>query len=514
MHGRRDEDAEIPENLKPKEQLKGKLLKNALEDNLAMIMTEFKDVDVLKYRELSVSVNGQSKKFCFIFTEGLVSSEIIDGFIIKPLMAEHNPDGETGLIQYLMDRVIQVNGIEKTDSMSDIAGNLSYGDSLLLADGCAEGLLIDTKQFTTRSVSEPNGEIILSGPREGFTESIMQNLSMLRRKLRTCDLKLKFLDVGKKSGTMLCVAYMDSIVNKSILKELYSRLDKIDIDAVLDSNYIAELVRDNPLSVFRSTGYTERPDVVAGKLLEGRIAVFVDGSPVVMTLPYLFIENFQSNEDYYLSFYYTSFSRLLRMAGFLLSIIVPALYTAIVSFHQEMLPGPLMINVASDSHNVPFPAALEALLLLIMFDILRETGIRMPMSIGQALSIVGALVVGSAAVEADLVSAPMIIVTAISGITSLLVPKLNVPVILIRLALLLLSSFFGLYGLVLGTSAMFIHMLKLESFGVLQLSPDKPLSAQRLRDSFIRAPWWKMLPRPYRLTANRTRQRQQKGGKP
>ena len=262
---------------------------------------------------------------------------------------------------------------------------------------------------------------------------------------------------------------------------------------------------------FRTAGYTERPDVVAGKLLEGRIAVFVDGSPVVLTVPYLFIENFQSNEDYYLSYYYTSFSRILRIVSFFLTITVPALYIAVVAYHQEMLPTPLMVNIAVESHNVPLPAALEAFVLLIMFDILRETGVRMPLGVGQALSIVGALVVGSAAVEADLVSATMIIVTAISGITSLLVPRMSSAVVLLRFVLLLLASGFGFFGLTMGLSALLVHMLHIESFGVLQLTPDRELRFQRVKDTAIRAPWWLMKTRPGAITENSIRQRP--GGK-
>ena len=481
-------------------------LSENLESNILMLKSIFRDVDLMQYRLVSSTINKKPASFCFIYSDGVVNSEIIDGYVLRPLMCAHNPDKKDDVLDYLMNSVIQVNSVKKISNPNEIEKSLSYGDSLLLVDGYSEALLIDTKQFTTRSIAEPDGEKILSGPREGFSEALMQNLSLVRRKLRTSDLKMKYFSVGTKSNTQLCIAYMDSIVKKEILHDLYRRLEKINIDAVLDANYITELIRDNTWSVFRSTGYTERPDVVAGKLLEGRIAIFVDGTPVVLTVPYLFIENFQSNEDYYLSFYYTSFSRLLRIMGFFLAIITPALYIAIVSYHHEMLPNPLMINIASDSHNVPLPASLEALVLLIMFDILRETGIRMPLGVGQALSIVGALVVGSAAVEADLVSAPMIIVIAISGITSLLIPKMNASIILIRLVLLLLASGFGFYGLMLGLSVMLIHILKLESFGVSQLTRDVPFSCQRTKDTFIRAPWRRMITRPATLPSNQTRQ--------
>ena len=502
----KEKKAALPGDARLEERLKNKQLQTSLAENMNLIKSEFKDVDVLKYRKLTTMMGDKPLNLCFIFMDGVVNSDIIDGFIIRPLMAAHHVTEDKDVIRYLMEQVIQVDGIKKAEDMLDIVKSVSYGESLLLVDGCSNSLLIDTKKFVTRSVAEPNGEMILSGPREGFTESLMQNLSMIRRRLRTSDLKLKFISLGEKSNTQLCVAYMDSIVDPDILKELCQRLKRIDIDCILDANYITELIRDNHWSLFRTTGYTERPDVVTAKLLEGRIAVFVDGTPVVLTVPYLFIENFQSNEDYYLSFHYTSFSRLLRITGFLLSIIVPALYVAVVSFHQEILPDPLMINIATDSHNVPLPAAIEAMLLLIMFDILRETGVRMPLGVGQALSIVGALVVGSAAVEADLVSAPMIIMTAISGITSLLVPKMNAPVVIVRLALLILASCFGLFGLLLGMAMLYMHILRLNTFGVPQLVRDQPFRYQHVKDSFFRAPWWQMLTRPASLTQNQVRQ--------
>ena len=208
-----------------------------------------------------------------------------------------------------------------------------------------------------------------------------------------------------------------------------------------------ELIRDNRYSAFRTVGYTERPDTAIAKMLEGRIIVLVDGSPMVLSIPYLFVENFQRSEDYYFNFYYSSFARILRMAAFLLTISIPAFYIAVVAYHHEMLPLPLMTRIAMEQQRVPFPSAIEAVIMIFIFDMLRETGVRMPSSIGHTLSIVGALVIGQAAVEASLVSAPMIIVVAATGITNLLVPKLNAPIIVYRFFFLFLSSVLGFSAL-------------------------------------------------------------------
>ncbi|HWQ51154.1 MAG TPA: spore germination protein, partial [Terriglobales bacterium] len=305
----------------------GKKLAGGLDKNVGLIKELFKDVDPIRYRRFEAGADGKGLALCFIYYDGLVNSEIIDDFILRPLMTLP-AGGEGDLLAYIESRIVQVNSVQRTGDLDEIIKGLSYGDSLLLADGCDEALLMDTKQFATRGVSEPEGEKILSGPREGFCEALLQNLALVRRKLRTNDLKMKFQTQGRRSNTSLCVVYMESLVRPEILNELYRRLSAIDIDALLDTNYVIELISDAKWSVFRTAGYTERPDVVAGKLLEGRIAVFVDGSPVVLTVPYLFIENFQSNEDYYLGYYYTSFSRMLRIVSFFLAISVPALYIA------------------------------------------------------------------------------------------------------------------------------------------------------------------------------------------
>jgi spore germination protein KA len=487
-------------------------LTNSLSQNVEILQKLFIDVDVLIVRYIQNSQNS-SLKYCIAYCDGVVNSTIINDNIIKPLVLSNVAVAGSNLIDNLMSHVILINEAEKTNKIKDIVESISYGDTILFADGSNEALILNTKGFLTRALAEPDNEKILSGPREGFNESLIQNLSMIRRKMRTNELKIKYFTFGRITKTKACVCYIDKIVNKNLLNELYRRLNAIDIDAVLDTNYITELVKDSALSPFRTTGYTERPDVVVGKLLEGRIAIILDGTPVVLTVPYLFIENFQSSEDYYLNFYYTSFSRILRMIGFFLTITVPGFYIAIVAYSLEMLPTSLLINIASARKSVPLPAAVEAFVMLLVFDILRETGIRMPTSIGQALSIVGALVIGQAAVDAKLVAAPMIIVVAITGITSLLVPKMNAPTIYVRLFLLLLASTLGLFGFILGLSAVLIHILNLYSFGVPQLTINGSLQFQEIKDTFFRAPWTRMITRTKSMTQDVVRMKNDSEGR-
>lgn len=474
-----------------------------LEDNVELMKKLFTDVDTFHVRSFENS-SDSNLRFALAFSKGVVDNTQINEFIIRPLMNCKTDLQSRELVGNLISHVLQTEEAEKTQSVKAIVEAVSCGDSVLFVQGSREAAIISTKCFKERPVEEPDSERTLSGPREGFTESLMTNLSLLRRKVRTNELKMKMREFGRRTKTMACVCYMEGIVNKAVLKEFEKRLDKVDIDAVLDSNYITELIRDSRWSIFRTTGYTERPDVVIGKLLEGRIALFIDGTPVVMTIPYLFIENFQSSEDYYLSFYYTSFSRLLRMLGFFLTVTVPGLYIAIVAFHHELMPTQLLINITVERASVPLPAALEAFVMLIVFDILRETGVRMPGNVGQALSIVGALVIGQSAVEARLVAAPMIIVVALTGITALLVPKMNAPIIYIRLFLLLVSSMFGFFGLLLGMTIIVIHVINTRSFGIPVLTLAYKLPGETVHDMAFRQPLWQMKLRP-RMAADRKR---------
>ncbi len=477
----------------------------SLRRNIDLMKELFRDVDIIRYRDIQ-SRTDNSLRCCLVFTDGMVDNNAINDNIVKPLTGASLDKSQGEPMDALLSRVIQIGETKTADGFKEIIEAVTYGDSILFVDGCREAAIVNTKKFVLRAVVEPESDRVISGPHEGFNESLMQNLSQLRRRVRTNELKIKYLTLGRRTQTAVAVCYFDSLVDHDILHDLLNRLNGIDIDAVLDANYITELIRDNPHSPFRSTGYAERPDSIVGKLLEGRMAILVDGSPVVLSVPYLFIENFQSAEDYYLNYYYTTFSRILRIAGFLITIAVPGFYIAMVAFQKEMLPTPLFISVVADRMGVPFPVAVEAFVMIVMFDILRETGIRMPSSIGQALSIVGALVIGQAAVTAKLVSAPMIIIVAVTGVANLMIPKLNAPVIYARLFILAISTSFGLYGFVLSLAVVFIHILNLTSMGIPQVSLEGNYTYQDMKDIAFRAPWWRMLKRPRQLTDNRTRQ--------
>jgi spore germination protein KA len=488
------------------------ILSKSLEKNIKALKEIIGEDGTIVTRQFQNRENS-SIKCCIIFSDGMIDDSIISRNIINPIIEGTLLKGEKNTLDILQYQVIASSNVQKTSDINKILESLFSGYTVLFTEGFAEALLISTKGWQARSIDEPEGEKVLRGPREGFTESIITNLSMIRRKLKTPDLKFKFRTIGIRTRTRVCICYIDSIANKNILNELEKRLDDIEIDGILDSGYIQEIIKDSPFSPFKTIGNTEKPDVVAGKILEGRIAIIVDGSPIALTLPFLFIEYLQSSEDYYSNYYFASLNRILRIIGGMLTVLFPAFYVALVTFQQEMIPTPLILSISSSRQGVPFPTAVEVIVLLLIFEILRETETRMPAYVGQALSIVGALVLGQAAVQAKFVSAPVVIIVAVAGITGLMIPKLKGPVILLRYLFILLASLLGMYGIMFGIMGLFIYLFAMRSFGIPYMLYLSSLNFQDIKDTAIRAPRWYMEYRPRLIAAKNIVRMSKKMGK-
>jgi spore germination protein KA len=477
-----------------------KLNKN-LEHNIKVFTDIFSQDETLITRTFENQIDN-SVMCCIVFIEGMIDNEIVNENIIEPIVKNQLLKYGANTIDKLRNQVILANNIQKISDVEKLVEGILNGDTVLLLEGSEEALIIQTRGWQTRPVDKPESENVLHGPREGFTESLMINLSLIRRRVKTPDIKFTYRTLGVQSGTKAAICYIDGLVNEEILKELYKRLDDIDIDAVLDTGYIQELIKDSPLSPFKTIGNTERPDVVAARLLEGRIALVLEGSPFALTLPFVFIEYFQASDDYYDNYFFATINRLVRVIGYIITILTPAIYVALVTYHHEMIPPPLLISISSARQGVPFPTIVEAIVLLFFFEILREAGIRMTPAISQTISTVGALILGQAAVEAKIVSAPIIIVVALTGISSLLIPRLKAANIIFRFVFLLLSGFLGLYGLVFGILALLIHLFGMRSFGIPYMLNFNSFKPQDLKDTVIRAPWWYMQHRPKFIAAN------------
>nr|WP_275984029.1 spore germination protein [Paenibacillus hamazuiensis] len=462
-----------------------------MDENKSYLKKLFEDCSDIVIREFTIQ---DGAKACIVLVDGLVNGGQVDE-ALKALMIL---EGHEQLTDRIARHTLPVSQTQETGNYKDFLLGVLSGDTGLIADRCSKALLLGIRGPEKRSVDEPDTESVIRGPREGFVESLRTNTSLVRRKLKTPRLKMKSMTLGRESNTNLVIAYLEDLAKPAMVDEVVRRIEKIDIDAVLESGYIEEFIQDSAYSPFPQVQYTERPDVVAASLLQGRVAIMVDGTPFVLLVPFVFIQTMQASEDYFERFQIATLIRWLRFLFLLLSLTTPALYVAITTYHQELLPTTLLLSVAAARENIPFPAVVEALIMEVTFEALREAGIRLPKTIGSAVSILGALVVGQAAVEAGIVSAPMVIVVSITGIASFTIPRFNgaIAIRMLRFPILFAASLFGLYGIMLAMLFIIGHLANLRSFGVPYLSPIGPLAAADLQDTYVRAPWWAMSARP------------------
>lgn len=465
-------------------------------------MQELKEVfdrssDIV-FREFQI----YGKKGTLIFLDGLVNTELIDSDVLKPLLqyGKNNVSSTciSNLKELLLEHVITAAQISHGNKLTDITDHVLSGDTVLLIDGMQEALFISVREWEKRGVEEPVAESVVRGPREGFTENLRTNTSLIRRRLKTHRLKMELKTVGRLSKTNIVITYLDGIADESLVKEVCERISRIDIDAILESGYIEELIMDNPLSLFPQVAYTERPDKLVGNILEGHVGILIDNTPFCLIAPQTFFQFLQATEDYYLRYPVATFVRCIRYLFLIISFLLPSLYVAVTTYHQEMIPTTLLLSLAASREVVPFPAFIEALIMEISFEGLKEAGLRLPRPIGQAVSIVGALVIGQAAVEAGIVSTPMVIIVALTGIASFVIPSYNQANTfrILRFPMMILAGTFGLYGILLGAITLQIHLSRLRSFGVPYFSPVAPLDTNGLKDVAFRAPWWAMIKRP------------------
>ncbi|MBO5021018.1 MAG: spore germination protein [Clostridia bacterium] len=470
-------------------------LSGSLEKDITLFKEIFKKDAILRVKRITRSEENPLK-LALIYMDGMVDTEQVNDAIIRPVLTVAPIKMTDSVAEYLETEVLFARDVKRSRNVAKILEGILYGEALLLIDKSPEAITADVKGWRTRGISEPEDERILQGPREGFEEAALLNIAMLRRRLQTPDLCTEMLRLGRRTNTIVFICYLDTLTDAKMLDDIKKRIKKIDIDGIIDSNYITEQIKDYRYSPFKTTGSTERPDIVAARLLEGRIAIIVDGSPVVVTIPYLFSENFQSDEDYYINFLVSNVGRIIRYICFMLAISLPAIFIAVSVFHRELLPTSLAIAVSELRAGVPFSPLTECLILIFIFEVLRETGIRMPQSLGHALSIVGGLVVGQAAVDSRIISAPILIIIALSGISGLMVPRLKGAVFYLRIVLVLLSSFLGLYGYMAGISVILMHILSLNSFGTDYTVSLRRINYESLKDTIIRAPWNSMKTRP------------------
>lgn len=484
-------------------------LNPSLLENLSLFHSIFQEDTTIKFRQILCGLS--QRPAAIIFADGMVKDTIINEHIIQSLLRFDGALPQRDCAEFLRRKVLFANDILEKDAINELLSEILSGNTVLLIDGEPRALVLATRGYISRSVSEPSAEKVLQGPREGFTEVILQNLSLIRRKLCNPNLRFHFRTLGVQSHTKTAVVYIEGIADPALIKEVNRRLDCINIDGILDANYAEELIKDSPWSPFKTIGSTERPDIVAAKLLEGRVAILFDGTPVALTAPFFFLEYFQTNDDYYNNFYFGTFGRWLRILGFWSTISLPAIFLGLFTMHQELLPTRFLLNLVIARENLPFPTFLEMLILILGFELIREGGAKAPENFGQTLGIVGGLVLGQAAVDARLVSIPVVIIIAFTGITGLMIPQLKSPVILLRMGFLLLASLWGIPGYLAGVFALLSYLSSMNSFSIPYTSALSRHPRALLQDTVLRFPWFFMLRRPEALAPdNPTRQSHKK----
>lgn len=472
-------------------QFKDVRIEKKIEANRQMLDEMFQDSSDVIIRDFQIE-NGP--KAIIFFVDGLVTSSSIDQ-ALKSLMVL---EGDARTVEQVFMQTLPVGQSIKVNYYSEMLVNVLSGDTGLFIDGNESAICMGLRGGQRRSVSEPETEAVVRGPREGFNEHLRTSTGLIRSKIKSPRLKMKSFYIGTETNTNVVLAYMAGIANPKLIEEAEKRLNAIHIDGILESGYIEELIQDKPYALFAQLQNTERPDTVAASLLEGRIAIIVDGTPFVLLAPFGFMQWLQASEDYYERFVIGSLLRILRLMALFIALLAPALYIALSTFHQEMFPSILLLSIATSREAIPFPAVIEALIMEFSFEALREAGIRLPKTVGQAVSILGALVVGQAAVQAGIVSAAMVIVVSMTGIASFTLPRYSsaISIRMLRFPLMLIASIFGLPGIIIGVMAVVFHMARITSFGVPFLSPLSPIGVSDLKDGLIRVPWWKMKRRP------------------
>jgi hypothetical protein len=457
------------------------------------LSSEWQPSDDLHQRALSVG----GRTVLLLWLRGMTDLARVEEGIVTPLLDTSAKRPDTQQLKSLLHTVM-VREI-RTRQAANLA--LCEGQVLLCLDGSSIALALEVSNPPQRAIETADNEPTLQGPQEAFVEQLDLNISLIRKRIRSPRLKVEATRIGLYSQTKVCLVYIEDIVKPALIEEARSRLRGIAIDGVNDQNKLRELIEDAPQTPFPTTEETERPDRVAGSLLQGRLAIMIDGAPTCMLVPTQFINFLASAEDYYTHHTLTLFIRLLRHTAFWSALLLPSLYVALLSYNQDLVPTQLLVTVAAQHRGIPFPTVVEALLMMASFEALREAGTRLPKAVGQSVSIVGTLIIGDAAVRAGIVSPGMVIIVAGTGVASFAMPAygfVNTTRVL-QFLFVIAASIFGLVGIVLTGLVLVTHLVSLRSFGVPYMGPIAPFNLSDMHDMFIRAPWYAMTRRPQQL---------------
>ncbi len=459
-------------------------LTTSVDENISLIEYQLGKSDDLVVRRFQVK---SGKDAAIIFLDGMVDRNIISDFIIRHMTNPNSTYDDPA-----------TNEMDSTDGLRQVIRNILSGSAVLMIQGSSNAFLNNTRGWDRRSVEEPQTESVVRGPRDGFCETLCVNSALIRFRLKDPNLRVRHMVVGQRTQTDIYVMYIEGLAHPPMVQEILSRIERLNMDSVLESGYIEQMIQDRRWSPFPQIQNTERPDKVVANLLEGKVGILVDGTPFGLIAPAVISQFYQSPEDYYERFYIATLIRFIRVISISIALLLPSLYIAFSAFHPEMIPSRLVIAMAAGRSTVPFPSLIEALFMELAIEILREASVRLPGPIGPTIGIVGALVVGEAAVSAGLVSPVMVIIVAVTTIGSFASPSYSaaIAIRMLRFPVMLLAGMFGLYGIMLFLIVILIHLSSLKSFGVPYMTPLSPLNLSGMKDLFIRAPHHLLNKRP------------------
>ena len=481
-------------------------LSKDLEENIKNLELLFKDCGDFVSRKFPVGIHKEVNMYV-AYIDFMIDRRIIEESLLEQLMLQvrgvppHMDKIRSSIYDFIRDGGIATADIKEVDTLDEAALAILSGDTIIFIDGYAKVIVVATKGWPNRGIQEPDSEVVVRGPKEGFSEALRMNTVLIRRRIRDTKLKVKQLQIGTRSRTDVALMYIEDIVRKDILEDLGKRLTDFKIDGILDSGQLEQLIEDDWRSPFPQIQATQRPDKAASAILEGRIAIIVDNTPFVLLVPTTLNNFFQSSEDYYQRWSIMSFTRMIRYVAAFFAAGVPGLYLALTDYHPSMIPTQLTMAIAASREQVPFPSVVEVVLMELAFELLREAGTRLPGPIGSTIGIVGGLIIGQAAVEAKIVSPIVVIVVAVTAISSFAIPDnaLTVGFRLVKYLIIGLSSIFGLYGFLLGVLIVLIHLVSLKSFNMPYMSPFVASGIndyEDLKDSVFRLPVFMMNKRP------------------
>ncbi len=452
-------------------------------------------------KELNESLDFSCRKFkkdgqeiAFVFLKSITDQALFSEAIFLPIQTFDMPF----TIENLQNRILKCSEVKEIKE-DDIVNEILGGKIILITSFSDTIIAVDLLKYPTRTPSEPPTSPVIHGPREGFVEDIQTNITLIRRRLKSKNLVLKSFNVGSESQTKLAVTYLKDVANKKIVDKVIKKIKSIKIDGIIDSYYVLSFLEEHPNSLFKQIGNTEKPDIVASKLLEGKVAIIVDNSPIVLTVPFILIEDLQSSNDYYTNHHYASVIRVIRLFGLLLAILAPGVYLALQLYHYNILPLNFLITIADTTLGLPFTPFLEIAFIFLLFQILYEVSLRLPSYLGLATSVVGALILGDTGVKAGLISPPGVIIVALAKIALYTIPEEASQITVLQIIFIILGGSLGLMGIVAGMIYVINYLNKLDSYDTPYLAPYSPRINPDLKDALLTVPITEMdeLPKSY-----------------